>query len=183
MRAEAGATAIGWLVASASALLLVLSGCTPVPSEPTRSPTPQPTPLFASDEEALAAVEVAYGRYLAVSDAVGQSGYSDVSAASDVLGGDALKEFESGARHAAQAGERQVGASRYDSMSIQLIAAASVRAYVCLDVTDAHLVDRAGLPVENDQRRNRIPLEVGFGIERDHLVLEESTVWSGSDFC
>ena len=59
------------LLGSAGVLALALSGCA---GAPTPTPTPPSSasaaPIFASDEEALAAAEAAYERYRATSVAI-----------------------------------------------------------------------------------------------------------------
>ena len=55
-------------------LALVLAGCAPDVPAIQVPPTPTVTPLFASDEEALAAAEEAYAAYLAMSDEITSDG-------------------------------------------------------------------------------------------------------------
>ena len=64
--------------ALAIVISLMLGGC--VPSAPAASPTPEPssTPVFASEEEALAAAEEAYAAYLAVIDEIHADGGAGV---------------------------------------------------------------------------------------------------------
>ncbi len=56
-------------VVTLAVLLLVLTGCTPGDEVVVPDPEPTVEPMFATDEEALAAAEEAYGAYLAASDA------------------------------------------------------------------------------------------------------------------
>ena len=53
--------------------VVALVGCAPEDS-PVPPPTPDVKPLFASDEEALAAAEEAYAAYLAMSDEISHDG-------------------------------------------------------------------------------------------------------------
>src|SRR5690606_7687607 len=55
-------------------ITLVLTGCTQPDPMPTPPPTPSSAPVFASDEEALAAAEEAYGKYLEESDQIIRDG-------------------------------------------------------------------------------------------------------------
>ncbi|HEX6365881.1 MAG TPA: hypothetical protein VF000_07010, partial [Agromyces sp.] len=66
-------------VVAAASVALLLGGCVGVPGAtptPTAapSPSPSPEPIFASDEEALAAAVEAYERYLRVSQMIGEEG-------------------------------------------------------------------------------------------------------------
>src|SRR5690606_919779 len=58
-------------------ITLVLAGCTQPDPMPTPPPTPSAAPVFASDEEALAAAEEAYGKYLETVDAILADGGSN----------------------------------------------------------------------------------------------------------
>ncbi|MEO7349354.1 MAG: hypothetical protein ABIW32_05800, partial [Terrimesophilobacter sp.] len=75
---------------------LLLSGC--VPSEPVITPVPEPsvTPIFASDDEALAAATDAYAKYLEVSDAIFASGGQGIEQLSEVLAGKQLQVEKDG---------------------------------------------------------------------------------------
>ncbi len=57
-------------IALVALAVLLLSGC--LPPQTTVTPTPEATaaPVFASDEEALAAATAAYAAYLAMSDQI-----------------------------------------------------------------------------------------------------------------
>ena len=58
------------LLAAAGLLVITLTGCQTDDPPIVPQPEPSTTPLFASEEEALAAAEEAYAGYLAASDAV-----------------------------------------------------------------------------------------------------------------
>ena len=65
------------IVVLAFSIALGMGGCvapTPDPT-PSTSAAPSASPLFNSDEEALAAATEAYAAYLAASNAVGQGGW------------------------------------------------------------------------------------------------------------
>ena len=55
----------------------LLAGCLPTDPPVTPPPTSDLEPVFASDEEALAAAEEAYGAYLAAADEILSSGGAD----------------------------------------------------------------------------------------------------------
>ena len=50
-------------VTAALAVVLLLTGCSLASPEVAPTPTPSATPVFASEEEALAAAEEAYAAY------------------------------------------------------------------------------------------------------------------------
>ncbi len=54
--------------------MLALTGCVDGDRLPTLPPTPTSTPIFASEEEALAAAEEAYAAYLEMSNLISSEG-------------------------------------------------------------------------------------------------------------
>lgn len=178
-----------------------LSGCSaapaPAPSgtsvpvaEATAAPTETP-PVFASNEEALAAAKAAYANYLAAGDTAGEIGsdswnnYLSLTTGSEQAGAVGARE------DLANRGRSLQGTTTFDSMSIQSSGAApdstwEVRTYVCLDVTDSSMVDATGQSVSTPDRQVRWPMVVVFVTTEGNaqlLLISESRVWSGSDFC
>ena len=76
-------------IAAVALAVLLLSGCVPQQSTDTPTPEPSSTPVFATEEEALAAATAAYAAYQAGVDlALATYSTSDIS---KVAGGTALK--------------------------------------------------------------------------------------------
>jgi hypothetical protein len=182
MRSALAATALGITLAVAG-----LASCaTPEPGEPP-SPDPSVTPVFASEEEALAAAEGLYGEYLAAENALGQGGWVDVSLVEPYLRGEALTDERDAAGDLASKGYTQVGVIAFDSMSVQQIDdggpghfAASL--YLCLDVTAADTVDATGVSVVPEARQDRVGFEIDID-DVDELKISRSEPWSGANFC
>ncbi len=63
---------------------VALAGCVPDDVSPSTSATESPSPVFATDDEALAAAEAAYTAYLSASDAMLASGGTNTSAMASV---------------------------------------------------------------------------------------------------
>src|SRR5690606_29904088 len=79
--------------AAALGITLLVAGITSCAEEgggPPVAPAPAPsgTPVFASDEEALAAAEAVYARFRKLADNVGHAGWRDPSSLSSVLTGE-----------------------------------------------------------------------------------------------
>ncbi|WP_146070155.1 hypothetical protein [Cryobacterium sp. Y29] len=175
-----------------------LSGCSaaPVPTEtavPVPSETAKPTdspPVFASNDEALAAAKAAYTKYLSLGDSAG---------ATD---SDSWKEYlalTTGTEHdgAAQAGKLMkekgwsfTGVTLFDSMTIQSSRALpdstwEIRTYLCLDLSASDTVNESGdSVVKHDEPRS--PMIVVFVTPDKNsrqLLISESPIWSGSNFC
>ena len=180
------------VVAITAFALLALTGCQP--DGPTVEPDPTPTvpPIFESDEEALAAAEEAYGRYLAVSDQITADGGSEADRVEpfvhDSLRDEIVESFEVYQEQAI----RTKGSLDFDSMTLQSLTFddsgfATVRIYACLDFTNIQVLDSEDRNVTPDSANGRVPFELAFttqgGTEDVPLLLEESEVWTGTDFC
>ena len=190
-------------IAFGAALLFLaigtLSGCmaTPAPantSSPTAVVTPAPTkaaPIFASNDEALAAATATYSAYLSAGDAAGK------------IGSDSWNEylsFTTGAEHdgvvssrkkTEEGGRSFTGTTSFDSMTVQMSSALpdetwEIRTYVCLDISESTMVDATGQSVSSPDRQVRWPMVIAFitpTSNSSQLLISESRAWSGSNFC
>lgn len=178
------------LVAGALIVSGCVSGCAstpdPVPSETSTTAAP----VFASDEEALAAATEAYAAYLAAnemawSDDASRHVYLELST-SDAHDADldAFDRFD-------DKGWRKIGSAGFDSMRVQSVNPDGndrfeIRTYLCLDVRGTDVVDLNGKSVVKLDRPQRLPLVVAFVTKaprsRD-LLISESKSWAGTNFC
>ncbi|WP_108250351.1 hypothetical protein [Planctomonas deserti] len=176
------------VVTVTAALLLVLVGCTQPSPEPTPTPSPAPNPVFASDEEALAAAEKAYADYLAMSDLIAQEGGAHPERMEEVATGEALTDGIADAARYEESGYFGVGVSKFDRMSVQSRTDGpppTLRTYVCLDVSGTKIVDSSGTTVVETPGSPRTPLEVSFErVERGgSWLVSDSVLWEGANFC
>lgn len=175
------------MAACVGSLLLGAAGCT-APSTPTPTSNP-PTvaPIFASDEEALAAATSAYTDYLSVAGTIAHEGGVDAQRMSDVAVDEAFDTEIEALTGMADAGTVGVGEVRFDSFELQSVDSASgaISAYVCLDVSESDVINHSGESVVPSDRAKRLPLEVGFVYDRDlqRLLLGRTEIWDGEDFC
>ncbi len=175
------------VAAAVAALTLALAGC--VPNAPAAAPAPSPTatPIFASNEEALAAAEEAFRAYLAVYDEYAQDGWRDFAEVAPYLTGSAYEDEQATGMQFKAAGYRQIGNTTFDSTHIQSSAeaagTATVVVYLCLDVSVGDVVDSSGASVVDPSRPGRLPLEVEFVGNASSLVIARSDPWSGNNFC
>lgn len=158
-------------------------GPTPIPTLP---PQPTATPVFGSEEEALAAATAAYEEYLRVADEVGQRGWADAEGDLGTVVVDPLlsEELETGASFELE-GYTQSGQSTFDSVALQsaeLYGDPQVIFYVCLDVSDVDVLGPDGQSVVPGGRPDRLPLEVE-ALGAPPMKIARSELWSGSDFC
>jgi hypothetical protein len=179
-------------IAATSALAtLSLLGCGSTPAPVPAATGTTEAPVFASDEEALAAATSAYAAYQAMSDSItGDGGLSPDrigSYVSDEYRQQAIAGFE-----AFSSGRlTSHGASTYDNVALVQYAdgrhgEASVDLYVCSDVSAVTLTNAEQLDVTPSTRPTRIPLQVGFVSALSNprtLVVDREEVWTGEDFC
>lgn len=174
-------------VAALALIGLLLTGCVPGDAGPTPTPVPSSTPVFASDEEALAAAEAAYAAYQAEVDRA-LATYETGGLAS-VASGDALATAEESASNYQAAGKKLTGTSEIDSLSLTQggVASASgdlIQIYACLDISKTDVVDASGSSVVVEGRQLRYPVVVDLRIGPDNrLLVDSEQVWDGDDFC
>ncbi|TFC25487.1 hypothetical protein E3O25_12805 [Cryobacterium sp. TMT1-3] len=183
-----------------SLTLGALSGCSAAPApassgtarpvtEATAAPTEAP-PVFASNEEALAAAEAAYAKYLSLGDSARTT---DSDSWEEYLALTTGSEHD-GAEQAGRLMEEKdwifTGVTLFDSMTIQSSRALAdstweIRTYLCLDLSASDTVNAAGESVvKHDEPRS--PMIVVFVTPDKNsrqLLISESPIWSGSNFC
>jgi len=176
--------------ALAVAAALLLAGCTG--DDPIVLPKPDPTtaPVFATDEEALAAAEVAYGEYLRVIDQILADGGKDGDRLLEVATPEVVEFEQTGFDNVRESGYRNVGEMSFDSMELQQYDASTktgksiVVVYVCEDVGDVDVVDADGKSIVAPDRKARIPFEITFDLNSESkLIVSASEGWTGEDFC
>ncbi|SDN00741.1 hypothetical protein SAMN05216368_103189 [Cryobacterium flavum] len=178
-----------------SVSVVFLSGCMaapapPVPATPVAVASPEPTvtpPVFASNDEALAAATAAFGEYQSMSNTIAHEGGADPERISDFAVGKVLESELGIYKTLSSGGLHLIGNLAFDSLSIQSadLESGEVVAYVCLDVSGTDVVDATGLTVVPPGRPGRYPIQVSLlrDSASDRLLVEKSDSWSGSNFC
>jgi hypothetical protein len=172
--------------------LLGLTAC--LGSDPTLVPDPEPTttPVFASDEEALAAAEEAYAAYFEVSDAILNEGGIGPERLQVVASSSMYQIQLAGYNQAREGGLRSIGFTVVDSVGLQHYDTMSVdgkgivTVYACIDVSSVDLVDATGASVVSPLRPNRTSVEATFDIDPEspnRIVLSAEEPWDGSSVC
>jgi hypothetical protein len=166
--------------------MLLLSGCGGGDPIPTLPPTPTATPIFASEEEALAAAEEAYAAYQAAVDHALQT------LDGDGLGAVAVEPALSTARESVERlraeGSHQVGetvvASVLPTDLTPLIdggVGGEPQIYACLDLTSVAIIAADG--TSSSSRLDRFPMIVTLSIDGSSLLVASEEVWDGDNFC
>jgi hypothetical protein len=174
-----------------AAVLLVLtsalasSGCSPASPTPRPDPSPTATPLFATDEEALAAAEEAYRAYQAVSDLIFSEGGIGIDRLESVVTGEQLKVDSAGFRDIADLGYHSVGNTSFRDLELQSqtsdFGIANVVVYLCEDVSGVDVLDRNGVSIVPAERPDVVRYEVGFTGKEGQpktLLVESREVWT-----
>lgn len=165
--------------------VLLLAGC--VPNEPVITPPPEPhsTPIFASDDDALAAATEAYAKYVKVADEVFHDGGRDTQPLQSVMTGAFLESTLQGFRVAADKGLHSVGQTTFDQVQLQQFdqssfGPAAVIAYVCEDISGIDVLDASGKSVVSKDRLDRVRFEVTFDYvtTAQTLVISQRLPWS-----
>ena len=168
--------------------MLALTGCVEGDRIPTLPPTPTSTPIFASDEEALAAAEDAYAAYNEVSALIAMDGGADPERIAPFVTEDQLEnELATYALYQEQQVHAE-GRSTITRIELQqaseMAGIADIAIYACLDVTAVRILDSAGRDVTPPDRPSLVALEVSFeGHSLDELRVASSDIWSDSSFC
>jgi hypothetical protein len=168
----------------ASLVVASMTGC--LPSDPAPVPTVEATlePLFESDEEALAAAEELFIKYLAVSDLVAQEGGADPERLAEYVTQEWLDTEVEAFEKLAESGVRQVGTSRYSDATLQQASIDVVVMYVCTDSSGTRFVNGEGADVTPVDRQLNLRLEVTFaGSAEGDLLLDGISPWSDDAGC
>jgi hypothetical protein len=169
---------------------LAATACTPQPQPPS-TPAPSSTPLFASDEEALAAAEAAYAAYQTTEDLVFAEGGVQGERIQAVAVRDALQAANNGFESFREKGYRASGMTSFDTVKLQDYepnvqnGEDIVSVYMCLDFTQTDVLDASGKSVVREGRALRQPFEMRFDAlpgERK-LVLSSRSPWTDSGQC
>jgi len=158
------------------------------------SGTAQPAetaPVFASNEEALAAATTAYAKYIAKAAVILASGGSGSEQIAEFVTPDYLPALLNSFQKLAESGNRNDGLETIDRVSLiryhdGAAQEASVSLYLCADITKTRVLDANGVDVTPENRPKRIPLQVSLvSGQTDPVILlvAKEDVWSGRDFC
>ncbi len=158
---------------------------------PTLPPTPDSTPIFGSEEEALAAAEAAYAAYLEMSNLISSEGGVDperiASVAIDELFESSLEGFATLRNNQ----WRTVGMSVLTQSQLQFadlnatMGEEAVAAYVCVDVSGVDVLGPDGTSVVAPDRPDLQGFEVFFTLSDNggYLLPSSRAAWEASSIC
>ncbi len=172
-----------------ASLPLLASGCSPEAAVPAPPPTADAEPLFASDEEALAAAEAAFEEYLDVSFEVYADGGEDPGRLESVATGSILESDLAQAEQFRAEGLKQTGdpvvlATSLQSYNGGSAETAEVIVYSCLDAFSVQAVDSSGRAIGDPNRQPTVTVENLFVADAEGgLLLSESSLWEDGPEC
>jgi hypothetical protein len=174
---------------------LALTGCAPAAQAPRASSDPPdsaaPSPVFASDEEALAAVLAVYGDYASVTTQIVADRGTNPERIAPYVTDQNLQTIESNLRWFEEHQVRSEGLLTFDNASLQRYedngdGTARITTYLCSDVSATRLYAADGSDVTSPGRRERLPLVVEFIVEPEDVRtprVDSSSLWTGDNFC
>jgi hypothetical protein len=172
------------------AAVLSLGACQQQHDPIVPSAAPSATPVFASDEEALAAAEEAYRAFQSVSDQILADGGEHPERLETVATPSWYEKEIEGYAEARDQGWHLIGSTGIDSVSLQSYVpdsdgGAEVTVYACIDLSGTDVVNDQGDSVVAADRQTRLPFQTTFeySVQNSGLVLSEKAPWSGEDFC
>jgi hypothetical protein len=165
------------------AVVALLSGCAPADPVVTPQPEPSSAPLFATEEEALAAATEAYAAYSTMFDQLLADGGADPGRLVEVAAGAQLDADTKALDDVRSKGLRGVGTASFDTVALQnydpWTAESTVVVYLCEDVTGVDVVDPSGLSVVSESRLDRVGYEVSFNrSDETKLLVASKEVWA-----
>jgi hypothetical protein len=175
----------------AGVLVFGLSACSPEPA-PKPSPTPSASaePIFASDEEALAAAVKAYEAYAEVSDAITADGGDRPERIDPFVTPEFAKAAHDEFAAFEAAGVSSKGAISIDTVSLvqhsERDEVAKVSIYLCRDVSETALLGPDSQDITPTDRQERVPSKADFVSSETgspELRVDGIEKWSGDNFC
>ncbi len=175
------------LVTVAIALVVMLTACTESARIPDAEPSSEGEPLFASDDEALAAATAAYEEYLAVLDAALASETDNEPMLSEVASGAALEDAEQTYASFVGEGFRLSGRRTLKTSILQQATpvddGVEVQIYICESVQGVDVLNAEGVSQVDPERPTFTAFEVSVFFDGDVGRVLERTVWPGGGVC
>ncbi len=169
------------LVAPTLLAALVLTGCLPSSPAPTPPATTDAEPVFASEDEALAAAEEAYALFQATADQIIRDGGASPERIEDMVSPDLYAREVAGYEQLRTNGWRGIGQTTF-TLRLQAFSDDSVVAYACDDLTQTDVLDSAGQSVVRPGRETLLAYEVEFDPSDDMRILRKD-IWEGGGVC
>lgn len=167
---------------------VLLGGCSPEPAVPSAPPAAEGEALFASDEEALAAAEAAYAKYLSTTNLILENGGLGEEALRPLVSDEVFEEEATGFAYRRENGLRSVGGTELLGAKLQQLvnggSSTEVTAFFCLSYESVDVVDETGSSVVPGDRAPSATYEATIGFEEaNEWRLERNEFWQEGSVC
>ena len=170
---------------------IVLAGCanTAQTVPPQASPVTEEIPMFTSDEEALAAAELAYRNYIDISDQIARDGGVGLERVKLFVTGKVFSQDRDASALYANGKLYASGSTGVDSFRAQTLVITATEstldAYVCLRFDTLRILDIDENDVTPSTRSDSLPLVIKLVATEptSDFLLSASEVWTGTNFC
>lgn len=140
--------------------------------------------MFTSDEAALAAATDAYAAYLKMSDTIAHEGGANPERLRVYMTAEAFENEKRDLQTWANARHHAEGWSTFRDVKLQSLSPNAMSVYLCLDISAVRVLDEKDIEVTPDNRVGVLPLNLHLQKGADPaLLVGESEVWSGQNFC
>jgi hypothetical protein len=148
-------------------------------------------PLFASDEEALAAARSTYEAFLNATDTVMAEGGVDPERIDEFATVEVASSEKASIAQFVERGDRIRGRAQVDSVALQSYSSDlgegnEMTVYMCVDISEVVVYDEQGTSIVATARPNRIPFQVTFEavpVKPPRLLVSSKAVWDGEGGC
>jgi hypothetical protein len=175
-------------VAFIGVVTILLTGCAPTPVVITPKPSPSSSPVFASDEDALAAATEAYKKYTQAVDLALST--HDIAALADAASDEAMAQVRDRVAEYEASGEHQQGMTTVGSTSLATTGTVldpgdSMQMYACIDLSDVDIRDSEGVSEVQSDRPTLVPMiiELAWQESTNSLVVTSEELWGGHGVC
>jgi len=171
---------------------LSLTSCAPDEPVSDAKPTPTASPLFASEEDALAAARATYEGFLRTSETIVDEDGASSERIDRFATAEVAESEKRGFANLAAANERIVGEIVLEKLLLQSYRPQApgglgvVSVYACVNVGDTDVVDENGNSVVAADRPDKTAFEVSFDSyapSPTKLRLSSKGVWEGGGVC
>jgi hypothetical protein len=178
-------------IALTATAMFALAACQPDATPIVPTPAPSTSPIFTSDEEALAAAADAYRAFQETSDQILRDGGENPERLKEFVTDEVYEKEAAGYAEAKKNGWHQTGETVIPEVTLESYSPSSaadgtvIAIYVCTDISATDVVDKAGSSIVKPGRPSHFPFQAAFQIsaQGDRLVLSSNEIWTGGGFC
>jgi hypothetical protein len=139
--------------------------------------------VFASDEEALAAAEEAYSKYISTIDLILAEGGAEPDRLRALASSELFELQKQGFASFIDRGWHAVGSTQLRNFTLQRYEQNNVTFYVCADISQVDVVDATGASQVTAERPSENAREAAIEWTGGRPVVTGDDVWAGGGVC